>query len=232
MAMGVVAYASALIWAAFLVLSTLAVAEKWFTVPTYFAATHALFPLWPQWRPELALTLLGSTVVLLIFPKLFSVLLIVKERRSAQFGSLGRLLASVVLEILVSTLLAPVRMWFHGKFVLLTLLGRQISWHTQIRTDAETRWRDAMRQHGISTIVALAWLAGLAALSWSLVWWLLPIVAALALSIPMSVYSSRVALGRALRRRRLLTRRPELLTQLAETLDRQREPRPIVSATA
>ena len=235
MAMGVVAYTSSLLWAVFLVLSTLAVVEKWVTVPVYFTATHALFPLWPQWRPELALALAGSTMMLLVLPKLLSVLLIVRARRSAQFGSLPRLAASVILEVVFSTLLAPVRMWFHARFVLLTLLGRQISWSAQVRTDAETRWRDAVRQHGVSTIVALAWLAGVAALHWSLVWWLLPIVAALALSIPVSVYSSRVPLGRALRRRRLFmtpeeTERPELLTQLADTLDRPREPRPIATA--
>lgn len=234
MAMGVVAYTSALLWATFLVLSTLAVAEKWLTVPVYFTDTPALFPLWPQWRPELALALAGSTVVLLVLPKLLSVLLIVKARRTAQFGSLPRLAASVILEIVFSTLLAPVRMWFHARFVLLTVLGRQISWSAQVRTDAETRWRDAVRQHGVSTALALVWLAGVAALHWSLVWWLLPIVAALALSIPVSVYSSRVALGRALRRRRLFmtpeeTERPELLTQLAEALDRPREPRPVAT---
>jgi len=217
------------------VLSTLAVAEKWLTVPVYFTDTPTLFPLWPHWRPELALALAGSTAVLLVLPKLLSVLLIVKARRSAQFGSLPRLAASVILEIVFSTLLAPVRMWFHARFVLLTVLGRQISWGAQVRTDAETRWRDAVRQHGISTAVAVGWLAGVAALHWSLVWWLLPIVAALALSIPVSVYSSRVALGRALRRRRLFmtpeeTERPELLTQLAEALDRPREPRPIATA--
>jgi len=235
MAMGVVAYTSSLLWAVFLVLSTLAVAEKWVTVPVYFTATHALFPLWPQWRPELALALAGSTMMLLVLPKLLSVLLIVRARRSAQFGSLPRLAASVILEVVFSTLLAPVRMWFHARFVLLTLRGRQISWSAQVRTDAETRWRDAVRQHGVSTIVALGWLAGVAALHWSLVWWLLPIVAALALSIPVSVYSSRVSLGRALRRRRLFmtpeeTERPELLTQLADAFDRPREPRPIATA--
>src|SRR5204863_449483 len=63
MAMGVVAYASALLWAVFLVLSTLAVAEKWLTLPVYFTARHTLFPLWPQWRPELALALAGSVPV-------------------------------------------------------------------------------------------------------------------------------------------------------------------------
>jgi membrane glycosyltransferase len=237
MAMGVIAYASALVWAAFLVLSTLAVAKMWLTVPAYFTAGRTLFPLWPQWRPELALALLGTTAILLVLPKLLSVLLIVRTRRSAHFGSLPCLATSVILEIVFSTLLAPVRMWFHAKFVLLTLLGRQISWSAQVRTDAETRWRDAVRQHGVSTAVALVWFAGIAALSWSLVWWLLPIVGALALSVPVSVYSSRVALGRALRRRRLFMtpeeiERPPLLTQLANALDRRRDPPPIVNAAA
>lgn len=235
MAMGVVAYTSALLWGGFLVLSTLAVVEKWLSVPVYFTSGHTLFPLWPQWRPELALALAGSTAILLILPKLLSVLLIVKARRSAQFGSFPRLAASVLLEIVFSTLLAPVRMWFHSKFVLLTLLGRQIGWSAQVRTDAETRWRDAVRQHGVSTVVALAWLAGVAALHWSLVWWLLPIVLALALSVPVSVYSSRVVLGRAFRRRRLFItpeeiEPPELLTQLAGALERPREPQPIATA--
>jgi membrane glycosyltransferase len=243
MAMGVIAYASSLCWAAFLVLSTLTVIERWLTVPVYFTATPSLFPLWPQWRPELALALLGTTAVLLVLPKLLSVLLVVRARRTADFGALPRLVLSVVLEILVSTMLAPVRMWFHAKFVLLTLLGRQITWGAQVRTDAETRWRDAFRQHGVSTAVALVWVAGVGALSWSLVWWLLPIVAALGLSIPVSVYSSRVALGQALRRRRLFVipeelERPEVLQRLSAALERRRgsDSRPpertIVSAAA
>ena len=244
MAMGVIAYASSLFWGAFLVLSTATVVEKWLTVPVYFPATRTLFPLWPHWRPELALGLLGTTAVLLILPKLLSVLLIIRARRSAEFGSLPRLGVSVVLEIVFSTLLAPVRMWFHAKFVLLTLLGRQISWGAQVRTDAETRWRDTLRPHGMSTVVALAWFGAVGALlSWSLVWWLLPIVGALALSMPVSVYSSRVALGRALRRRRLFltpeeTARPEVLERLSAALERRRESdarppeRTVVSAAA
>jgi membrane glycosyltransferase len=241
MAMGVVAYTSALFWAAFLVLSTLVVVEKWLSLPAYFSSTPSLFPLWPEWHPELALALLSTTGVLLVFPKLLSVLLIVRAQRTDRFGSLPRLCASIALEILFSTLLAPIRMWFHGKFVVLTLLGRQIGWGPQSRTDAETRWVDAVRQHWLSTVVAVAWVAGLASLSPSLIWWLLPIVSALVLSVPVSVYSSRVRLGRALRRWRLLmtpeeTERPEVLKSLASALARDgraargAEPAPVAIA--
>jgi membrane glycosyltransferase len=230
MAMGVMGYASALFWAAFLILSTIEVAVQWLTAPVYFSSTPSLFALWPQWRPELALALLSTTGLLLLLPKLLSVLLIVRDRRTALFGSLPRLCASVLLEILFSTLLAPLRMWFHGKFVLLTLAGRQITWGAQCRDDTETRWRDAIRQHGPSTVVALAWLAGLASVSMSLVWWLLPVVAAVLVSAPISVYSSRVSLGRALRRWRLFmtpeeSAPPEILQRLHRALERHNRSR-------
>ncbi|HEV8439597.1 MAG TPA: glucans biosynthesis glucosyltransferase MdoH [Methylomirabilota bacterium] len=200
MSIGVMAYASALFWAVFLVLSTVEVAVQWLSRPVYFSSWPSLFPLWPQWHPDLAMALLSTTAVLLLLPKLLGVLLIIRTRRAALFGSSTRLCASVVLEILFSTLLAPVRMWFHSKFVLLTLMGRQITWGAQRRDDSETGWSDAIRHHGASTIVALAWLVGVPSLNRSLVWWLLPVAVALLLSVPVSVYSSRVSLGRALRR--------------------------------
>jgi membrane glycosyltransferase len=136
-----------------------------------------------------------------------------------------------VLEILFSTLLAPVRMWFHSKFVLLTLMGRQITWGTQCRDDNETGWKDAIRQHGASTIVAVAWLVSVPSLNRSLLWWLLPVAVALLLSVPLSVYSSRVSLGRALRRWRLFLipeeiDPPEIIERLHAALKQRQGGRP------
>jgi membrane glycosyltransferase len=231
MCIGVMAYASALLWAAFLVLSTLGVAEKWLFPPVYFSSRPSLFPVWPQWNPELAMALLSTTAVLLFLPKFLSVLLIVRSRRAALFGSLTRLCTSVVLEILFSTLLAPVRMWFHSKFVLLTFMRRQITWGTQCRDDNETGWRDAIRRHGPSTVAALAGLVGGPLLNLYLVWWLLPVAVALLLSVPLSVYSSRVSLGRALRRWRLFlipeeTDPPEIMQRLRTALEQRQGGRP------
>ena len=178
----------------------------------------SLFPIWPRWHPELALALLSTTAVLLFFPKLLSVLLIVKTRQTALFGSFTRLCASVVLEIVFSTLLAPTRMWFHSKFVLLTLMGRRITWGVQRRDDNETHWTDAIRRHGVSSVVALVGLAAVPWLNRSLLWWLLPVGLPLCLSVPLSVLSSRISLGRALRRRRLFLIPEE--TQPSEIIDR------------
>ena len=140
-------------------------------------------------------TALSTTAVLLFLPKLLSLLLIARTRTCARFGSFARLLASVVFEILLSTLLAPVRMWFHSKFVVITLMGRQIGWGSQQREDSETTWGDAFRQHGLSAAVALALIAGTPWLGSALVCWVLPVAAALFMSVPLSVFSSRASVG-------------------------------------
>ncbi|STE86909.1 glucosyltransferase MdoH [Escherichia coli] len=41
---------------------------RW-TEPQYFLQPRQLFPVWPQWRPELAIALFASTMVLLFLPK-------------------------------------------------------------------------------------------------------------------------------------------------------------------
>lgn len=46
------------------------------TEPQYFLQPRQLFPVWPQWRPELAIALFASTMVLLFLPKLLSIILI------------------------------------------------------------------------------------------------------------------------------------------------------------
>jgi membrane glycosyltransferase len=230
MSTGVMAYASALLWALFITLSAVEVAAHWLRPPVYFSSAPSLFPVWPQWHPELAMALLSTTAVLLFVPKLLSPLLIVRTRQVARFGSVTRVCASVVVEIVFSTLLAPVRMWFHSKFVLLTLMGRQITWGAQRRDDNETGWRDAIRHHGASTALALVWLASAPWLNRSLFWWLLPVALPLLLSVPVSVFSSRVWPGRALRRWGLFlipeeTDRPEILERLHAALEQRQRGR-------
>ena len=197
MGMGIMAYASALLWAIFLMLSSAEVIVQSLTVPVYFSYRPSLFPNWPTWHPELTIALLTTTGILLVLPKLLSFALILKNRESAGFGGVLRLGASIALEIVFSTLMAPIRMWFHSKFVLLTLLGRQIKWTAQRRNDSETGWREALEHHGFSTLLALGWLIGAYYLSPILTWWLLPVSLPLIFSLPLSVFSSRVAIGRA-----------------------------------
>jgi membrane glycosyltransferase len=107
---------------------------------------------------------------------------------------------SLLLEIVFSVLLAPIRMLFHTQFVLAALTGLGVHWKSPPREDAQTTWGEAFRRHGAHTVLGGVWTAGVYWLESPYAWlMLLPVVGPLTLSIPISVYSSRVSLGRRLR---------------------------------
>jgi membrane glycosyltransferase len=222
---GALSYVSALLWFCFLTLSTAEAVSEAFREPDYFPSGRSLFPEWPVWRPDWALWLLAVTAVILFLPKVLSVLLIVCKWRTAKaFGGVRRLVASVLLEMLGSTLFAPIRMVFHTKFVFTNLMGRTVTWGSQERSESETTWTDAIRYHGLATLVASAWGAGVYWLNPEYFWWLTPIVGALMLSVPVSVLASRIWLGERARRARLFltpeeTAPPPELVELGAHLD-------------
>jgi membrane glycosyltransferase len=57
-----------------------------------------------------------------------------------------------------------------------------------------------MRRHGLQTVFGIAWIALVYWLDPAFVWWLAPVAGALALSIPLSVYTSRASVGERARR--------------------------------
>jgi membrane glycosyltransferase len=196
---GVMAYLSAPLWFLFLLLSTVQLALHTLVEPEYFTHPYQLFPIWPEWRPEWALSLAAGTALILFVPKILSVLL-VPRRAVKKYGGDLKLTASVGAEIVVSALLAPIRMLFHTRFVVTALLGRAVGWKSPSREDAETSWSEALRRHGLQTAFGIAWLALVYWLEPAYVWWLTPVAGALIVSIPISVYTSRATLGSRARR--------------------------------
>ena len=195
---GVMAYLSAPLWFLFLALSTALLAVHTLAPPKYFMQPFQLFPVWPEWHPERAIMLFTTTATLLLLPKLLSALLIVRDS-ARDFGGAARVTASVLAESAFSALLAPIRMLFHTQFIAGTLTGWRVQWKSPPRDDVETTWGAALRRHGWQTVLGVAWAAGVYFLNPAFLWWLLPIVGALIVSIPLSVFSSRVSQGRATR---------------------------------
>ena len=193
---GVMAYLSAPLWFLSLILATALVAVQTLTIPQYFVQPFQLFPLWPEWHPERAVMLFSATAALLFLPKILASSLI--EARG--YGGRARLALSVLIECAVSALLAPVRMLFHSQSVAASLLGRAVRWRSPARADAQTDWTHALLRHGVHTMVGIAWIALVWSLDPNYLPWLLPVVGALILSIPLSVYTSRAGAGKALRR--------------------------------
>src|SRR5579862_1771190 len=198
---GALSYMSALLWNAFLILSTISAIWNALTPPEYFPHGPSLFPEWPIWRPAWALALLAVIGMILYFPKALSIVLVATKRREARlYGGLGRLTLSVLLEIVLSSLLAPIRMVFHSRFVGMNLLGRTVGWKSQVRGDDETKWGEALRHHALDMVVASAWGVTLFWLNPHYFWWVTPIIGALVLAVPVSVLSSRVGTGDRARR--------------------------------
>ena len=205
---GVMAYVSAPLWLLSLVVSTTFIVAQTVVGPRYFVHPRQLFPIWPAWNLDAAVGFLMATGVVLFMPKILGGIVVI-ARGARQFGGVPGAAVSVLLEILFSALLAPIRMLFHTQFVLAALTGLGVLWKSPPREDAETTWGEAVRRHGVHTFVGAAWVTAVYWLDSSYAWWLLlPVAGPLALSIPISVYSSRVSLGRLLRRARLL-RTPE-----------------------
>jgi membrane glycosyltransferase len=199
---GIMAYASAPLWLLSLAVSTAFVMLQTLIGPQYFVQPRQLFPIWPQWDVHSAVGFAIATGLVLFLPKMLGAALVLR-RGAARFGGGPRVALSLLLELLFSALLAPVRMLFHTQFVIAALTGWRVRWKSPPREDAETTWGEAVRRHGLHTVLGLAWGAGVYWLHPPYAWWLAPLMAGLALSIPISVYSSRVGLGRALRRARL-----------------------------
>ncbi len=197
---GIMSYVSSLLWLAFLVLSSVEAVLHGLVPPRYFPKTHMLFPIWPVWHPHWALALFWFTAAILFLPKLLAIALTVIHGETRAFGGWWRVVLGVVMESLLSAILAPVRMLFHTAFVVSVLIGRKTSWEPQERGDTSTSWRQALRYHSFGTILAMVWGGAIYLLNPSYFWWLMPVMGAWLVAIPISVWISRVGLGRAAQR--------------------------------
>ena len=201
---GVMTYVSAPLWLLSLAVSTAFIVLQTVIAPQYFFEPRQLFPVWPRWDVSAAIGFIIATAVVLFTPKILGGVLVVAQG-AHRFGGARAVTLSVLMELLGSALLAPIRMLFHTQFVLAALTGLSVPWKSPPREDAQTTWREGLRRHGAHSLFAGAWAAAVYWLDSSYTWWLLlPVLGALTLSVPISVYSSRVSLGRLLRRAGLL----------------------------
>ncbi|MGB5232946.1 MAG: glucans biosynthesis glucosyltransferase MdoH [Desulfoprunum sp.] len=201
---GIMSYLASPLWLAFLLLSTLEASRLALSPINYFPARHSPFPAWPEWHPELALTLASNTFVLLFLPKLLAVLDVLRTRRTADFGGIVRLPVSLALETLISAILAPIRMVAHCRFVVEALCNLNLSWAGQNRT-GETGWRPTLTSQLPGSIIACAWAGFAYRLDMMFFLWSLPVVIPLILAVPLSLLLGRVSLGQSLRKLKLLS---------------------------
>jgi len=222
-AMGVMSYLASPLWLIFLVVTGVAAYYQSLVEPVYFFGDN-IFPVWPETYTVEMSTVLWVTLAMLFLPKILAlVLLAAKPGLRSQFGGLGRASLSVLIESLFSVLLAPVLMLFQSKFVLAILLRQNVGWPAQQRGDHQTGLAEAFGTHVFHTLIAAV--VGFLAYTHvpSFFWWFTPVLAGLALSIPVSMITSRTSLGRLARRAGIFltpeeTRPPRVLELLEQNL--------------
>ena len=222
---GIMSYLSAALWFLLLILSSVSVISNAFSPPEYFPAGHSLFPQWPVWDPYAPVILLGITAVLLFLPKVLAVLVICLQHNTQQYGGGFALFGSVVLEMVVSAFLAPIRMVFHTRFVLMMLFRRQSGWNPQNRDDAATSWAEAGKAFYPCMLISIVWGLVIILINKTFFLWLAPVLVPLLLAVPLAVFTSRRSVGLSAKNARLLLIPEEVSapSELVTLVNKQRD---------
>jgi membrane glycosyltransferase len=199
--MGIMTYMASPLWLLFIVISIADLWRRTHSEHVYFTE-NSFFPLWPISHAVEVQVLLSATLAILFLPKLIGLLFLVTDsKRVARFG--GRLAASigVLAETVLSALVAPVLMAFHTRFVILTLLGRDMGWAPQQRDRIRPRFGAVLRAHAEQVVGGLG--AAVAAYYFvpESIWWLSPVLAGPILAVPLNLALSSSSVGQMAGRR-------------------------------
>lgn len=194
---GVMSYLSSPIWLCFLLVGLMIALGREFFPPVYFQDVRTLFPVWPIFDKLGTIALFALSMFMLIFPKFLGLIIyFVENKNKKKIGGRAGAVKSVLVEIVISALSAPIMMMFQSKFVFDIFAGNDVGWTTQNRGDKGTSFKEALIRHFWHTLLGIGATIVIWFYAHSLFWWMLPITIGLMLSIPISMLSSRVAVGK------------------------------------
>ncbi len=202
---GILSYVSSLLWLTFLILATILAG----------AQEKA-----PGFRKS-GTILLVMTIIMLFLPK---VLIMIREMRrkdvDKEYGGARKVLGACLFDTVYFSVLAPILMYFHSKFVVYTLAGRGVKWAAQRRKSNDgVDWQESIQNFSGLTVLAIAWLAIAFWLSPTFFLWVLPVLGSMALSIPFSIWSSGTHVQTLFQTREELEP-PFVIRQLKENMDK------------
>ncbi len=200
-ATGIMSYIASPMWLLLIIAGLALSTQAHFIRPEYFAKDFQLFPTWPRFDSERMIQLFILTMGVLFFPKMLGLVraLLDPDLRRGSGGALG-LVASAILEILITSLYAPIMMLVHSRHVFEILLGRDSGWAKQRRGHEAADWAEAMIRHRWHTVAGIAVTVLAAFIAPVMLAWLSPVIIGLAFSIPLSWLSGSARAGDALAR--------------------------------
>ena len=148
------------------------------------------------------------TLALLLLPRVLGVGSVLASGEAAAFGGAPRLALNALIELLLSTLQAPLRMLAHCVYVAGAVSGLKLEWKSPPRVAQAPGWRDSTRRLGVLVGLPLAAVAALLHRAGALA--LAPMLLPLTLAVPAVVLTGHPRAGRLAQRFGLL-RTPEAL---------------------
>lgn len=203
--LGIMSYVSSPLWAVFLLISAIIA----YRVPSDAAGKPLALGLdghLPWGYTTQAVGLFVLTLILLFLPKVLAILDLRRQPGGLErFGGTGKIVAGILVETFTFTLLAPILMVYHTKFVILTLCRQSIGWKSQ-RRGGTGDWpiREAVEAHLGHTILGIVAAFVIMSISPAMTLWMAPLLVGLILSIPISLATGHVSWGLALRRKGIL----------------------------
>ena len=200
-ATGIMSYLASPFWLLQLIVGIMLVLQTRYVRPEYFTKEFSLFPTWPRFDAERALQLFAVTMLILLAPKFFGLILALFRKAERQAAGGGVMLTlSALIEIIASALMAPILMVIQSGAVVQIVFGRDTGWNPQRRDDGSIPFRDIVRRHRLQTGLGL--LTGISAflIAPSLAGWMSPTIIGLVLAIPISAASGMLSIGLALKR--------------------------------
>ncbi|WP_368389135.1 glucans biosynthesis glucosyltransferase MdoH [Shewanella metallivivens] len=193
---GIMAYLSSPFWLMLILSGLMLALQAHFIRPEYFTDQFSLFPTWPVMDSDRALRLFYITMGILFGPKMLGIILLLKNSiMSKQLGGRGKAMISVIVEVILSALIAPIMMLIHCGAVMSILAGRDSGWSPQRRDDGSLPWLTLIYRHRWHMLIGA--LLGYAAVldSLTLLAWMSPALIGLWLAVPLSAMTGSERFG-------------------------------------
>jgi membrane glycosyltransferase len=218
---GIMSYLSSPLWLLLLSLGFALALQAHLIRPEYFSQDFQLFPTWPRFDTELMMALFWFSMFVLLVPKMLGLIraLLSKRIRNGAGGAIG-VCASVLFEIILSALYAPILMLIQSRYVFEILMGRDSGWAPQRRDSGGSSWAEAWAFHKRHVLISCVTAVIVWFLSPPLLAWVSPALLGLFLSVVLSRASGSETVGRLLARVALL-RTPEEVARPPLVLRRQ-----------
>lgn len=184
---GAMGYLLSPVWFALLVVWALIGNGNEANVIRYFSGVNPQVT-WPEITAFNDLAILGFLYSMLLAPKLVAAGMIGHLGLSLRdLGGARQFLTSLLAEIALSILYAPILMIQQTLAVVGTALGRRVAWRPQQRQGARYAMRTLIRFHWVETLLGAMLVIGMGLGVVTL--WLLPIALSLVAAIPLSALS-------------------------------------------